>query len=113
MNELLDIELRQLLQDNIEIKSHKTGKYIRRGKLQLYSIKDFYILMIIKTAKGDTKNYQLPHPWRWELTPEYMLFDYTLENIHNDRGMIRDVVDDIGESKSPFFDNLVYINRVS
>lgn len=112
MSESFDNTLRQLLQDHIEIKSEKTGKIIRKGVLQLYSIKDFYITLIIKTQKGDTKNYHIPHPYVYEFIDNNLILDYRLEIIHNDKQHIVDLLEDIGESRSPFYDNVIAVNRI-
>ena len=112
MSEGFDNTLKQLLQDHIEIKSVNTGKIIRKGVLQLYSIKDFYVTLILKTQKGDTKNYHIPHPYVYEFVNNDLILDYRLEVIHNDKLHILDILEDIGESRSPFYDNIIAINRV-
>jgi hypothetical protein len=116
MSEKFDNTLKILLQDHIEIKSINTGKIIRRGVLQLYSIKDFYITLILKTQKGDTKNYHIPHPYMFEFidndTTKDLMLDYRLSIIHNDKQHIEDMLEDIGESRSPFYNNIIAINRL-
>jgi hypothetical protein len=112
MSEKFDNTLKTLLQDNVEIKSINTGKIIRRGVLQLYSIKDFYITLILKTSKGDTKNYHIPHPYAYKFVNNNLMLDYRLDVIHNDKQPIAEALIDIGESRSPFYDNIIAINRV-
>jgi len=112
MSEAFDKTLKLMLQDHIEIKSMNTGKIIRRGVLQLYSIKDFYITLILKTQKGDTKNYHIPHPYVYRFVKNNLMLDYSLSIIHNDKSHVIDMLEDIGESRSPFYDNIIAINRV-
>jgi len=112
MSERFENTLKTLLQDHIEIKSMNTGKIIRHGVLQLYSIKDFYITLILKTQKGDTKNYHIPHPYMYHFVHNDLMLDYSLSIIHNDKSHIIDMLEDIGESRSPFYDNIIAINRI-
>ena len=40
------------------------------------------------------------------------MLDYRLDVIHNDKQPIAEALIDIGESRSPFYDNIIAINRV-
>lgn len=113
MIEQLDKQLKQLLQDNIEFRSRNNNKCLRKGTLQLYSIKDFYITVILRTSKGDTKNFHMPFPFKFSLTKSKLSFDYTLDVIHSGRSAIIDNLDNIGTSKSPFYDNVIELRRVN
>jgi len=113
MIEKLDNTLKEVLQDYIEIKSKNNGKYLRKGVLQLYSIKEFYINIILKTVKGDTKNYFLPFPYSFELTPTKLIFDYRLQLIHNGHQHVIELLEAMGESRSPFYDNVIELIRVN
>jgi hypothetical protein len=107
----LDSVLKQLLQDHIEIKTVPKGKTIRKGSLMLYSIKEFYMTLIIKTVKDETKQYHMPYPYRIEVTDDYVDFDYRLEHIYRSSSIVEDIVHELGESKSVYYDNILRLIR--
>jgi len=108
----LEENLKPILQDNIEIISTRTKKAIRKGTLILYSIKEFYITLIIKTAKGETKQYHMPFPYDFKLSKKSLIFDYELHHVFQTKKALEEIVEELGESKSPFYDNIIDIRRV-
>lgn len=54
---LLEPYLQKNVMFNIETKT------VRRGKLLLYNIKDYYLKFIIKTNKDINKTYEIPYPY--------------------------------------------------
>tara|TARA_R110002167_G_scaffold9579_10_gene44315 strand:- start:1915 stop:2268 length:354 start_codon:yes stop_codon:yes gene_type:complete len=107
----LEERLKPMLQDHIEIVSERTGKAIRRGTLILYSIKEFYVTLIIKTAKGETKQYHMPFPFDFELFDDRLVMDYKLQHVYQTKSALEDIVNELGESKSPFYDNTINVCR--
>jgi len=108
----LEDHLKPILQDSIEIVSEKTKKIIRKGTLILYSIKEFYITLIIRTTKGETKQYHMPFPFDFELSKNSLKFDYELHHVYQTKKALQDIVGDLGDSKSPFYDNIIDIRRL-
>ena len=76
-NELKVLEdyLQQNVNFNIE---HKT---VRRGKLLLYNINDYYIKFTIITDKGITKTYEVPFPFEITSTSTHIKFSYKIEDL--------------------------------
>jgi hypothetical protein len=55
-------------------------KVVKRGKLILCNIKDFYITFYLK-HNDDQKRYELPYPFALENTNRRVTMDYTLESV--------------------------------
>ena len=108
---LFEEQLRECLQDDIEIQSVNTGKIIRKGKLILYSIKEFYITIIIKTIKGETKQYHMPFPYDFELLDDKFVLNYKLELVCSESKELAEIVESLGESRSVFYDSIIHVNR--
>lgn len=56
------------------------NKVVKRGKLILCNIKDFYITFYLK-HNDDQKRYELPYPFNIESTNAGVIMDYSLETI--------------------------------
>lgn len=112
MNSSIDSILKDLLLYNVEFRSRNNNKCLRKGTIQLYCIKDFFINFIIKTHKGDNKNYVMPYPFETLQREDRVVLDYRLKIIHNGQQHIIDTLADIGESRSPFYDNVIEIVKV-
>ena len=71
--------LDQFLQKDINVVFNK--KTIRKGKLILYTSKDFYLSLIIKTNKNINKTFDVPYPFNMELNEQesQIVFDYRLD----------------------------------
>lgn len=80
--EHLEHTLNTLLQRNLTFQIN--GKVIKRGKLVLFNIKDYYITFFVKV---DTlqKKYEVPYPYYVELSEnnniKRVVFDYTIERL--------------------------------
>lgn len=103
--------IKNLLQHNIEIVSSNNLKTVRKGTLILYTLKDFYMTFVLKTQKGDTKYYHFPVPYEVIEQPKRnrVLFRYDNELIHNDKSSLMQIVKQLGDSKSVFYDNVMSI----
>ena len=58
-------------------------KTVRRGKLLLYNIKDYYIKFTIRTNKDINKVYEIPYPYDIILTKEGVQLSYKISTICN------------------------------
>jgi hypothetical protein len=56
------------------------NKCVKRGKLILCSIKDFYITFYLK-HNDDQKRYELPYPFAIESKNKELVFDYQLSTM--------------------------------
>lgn len=102
-------QIKGLLQRNIEIVSTSNLKVIRKGTLILYSFKDFFITFVIKTQKGDTKYYNFPMPYDYIEHKSKLVLRYDNHTIHNNKDVMMNIMHELGESKSIFYDNIVNI----
>jgi hypothetical protein len=71
--------LDNFLQKNIDVIFNR--KIIRKGKLILYTAKDFYISLIIKTTKDINKTFDIPYPFDMYMDDDEseIFLDYRLE----------------------------------
>jgi|GEM_PF-2238027 len=77
--EKLEKKLEHLLQR--EVRFEVNGKVLRRGKLQIYQVKDFYINFTIINDRGDIKKYDVPYPFAINITEDSAFLSYTLEHL--------------------------------
>ena len=109
----LEDNFKQIIQHEVELESMNTGKFLRKGKFILYTIKDFYLTLVLINHKGETKYYNMPVPYSNTLHRDRLTFDYTLDTLCSESKLLHEIVDTIGESKSPFFDNTIEIRLVN
>lgn len=69
---LLENYLQRDVNFNIE---HKT---VRRGRLLLYNINDYYIKFTIMTNKNVQKNYEVPYPFLIENHDTHVIMSYKI-----------------------------------
>jgi len=77
--ERLEKSLSHLLQR--DVKFEVNNKVLRRGKLILFRVKDFYITFTLINSKGETKYYDLPYPYKVITTDNSADLDYTLDSL--------------------------------
>jgi hypothetical protein len=70
--------LQKLLLKDITISTEK--KVLKRGKLKLFNIKQFYIKLVLETAKSGNKVYEIPYPFGAQNYKDGVLFNYTLSS---------------------------------
>jgi hypothetical protein len=71
--------LEEYLQKNVNFNiEHKT---VRRGKLLLYNINDYYIKFTIVTNKDINKTYEVPFPYKISKTDTHIKFSYKIEDL--------------------------------
>ena len=71
----LEEQLKPLMLQNIEFKSN--GKTFKKGKVKVLNSKQFFIKFKLETV-NDTREYELPYPYRVEKLHNGFLFDYCL-----------------------------------
>ena len=71
--------LESFLQKNVNFNiEHKT---VRRGKLLLYNINDYYVKFTILTCKDVYKNYEVPFPYLIECGDTSIKLSYKIEDL--------------------------------
>ena len=67
------------LQQNVHINiEHKT---VRKGKLLLYNINEYYIKFVILTNKDITKTYEVPFPYKMTAKADHLKLSYKIEDL--------------------------------
>lgn len=106
--------LDSFLQKNIDVIFNK--KVIRKGKLILYTAKDFYISLIIKTPKDINKTFDIPYPFKMSLndTDTEIELDYRLEvlalgNKKKLEILEKAVYNNSSTNNSKYLNNILYI----
>lgn len=108
--EILD----SFLQKNIDVVFNK--KVIRKGKLILYTAKDFYISLIIKTNKDINKTFDIPYPFKITLNDveDEIEMDYRLEVLALGNKKKLDILqkavyNNSSANNSKYLNNILYI----
>ncbi len=109
----LEENFKDIIQHDIELESIKTGKFLRKGKFILYTIKDFYMTIVLINHKGETKYYNMPVPYDNKLHKDRLTLDYTLPTFSSESPKVMEIVELLGESKSPFYDNVIEMRIVT
>lgn len=114
MNELpIDDFLKTMLQRDVQFVVG--DKVIKEGRIVVFNIKDFYISFVLTTKKNQNKTYEIPVPFNVYQKDTTLFFDYTLDKIHRNSGVMKHLISCISKSigkKSKLFDNMMTI-RVS
>lgn len=92
------------------------NKLVKRGKLILFSVKDFFCVFTLANSEKANKRiiYEIPYPFTITANISSATFDYTLNEFSLGNSRIVDTVDRLKFSKtSKFFDKrvVVSINR--
>jgi hypothetical protein len=56
-------------------------KTVRRGKLLLYNVSDYYIKFTIKTNKDIQKTYEVPFPFQVYDNINYLILSYKIDDL--------------------------------
>ena len=89
----LEDNFKSILQHDVELESINTGKFLRKGKFILYTIKDFYLTIVLINHKGETKYYNMPVPYSNTLHKDRLTFDYTLDTLSSESSKIMNIVE--------------------
>lgn len=89
------------------------GKVVKRGKLILLSIQDYYITFYLK-HNNEQKKYELPYPFKFNMHKHQLTFDYTLNTLaHNNDELLFKVRSLTKKKNCKIFDNQVIIENLS
>ena len=73
--EKLDSDLKNLILKTVDFQLD--GKSLRKGKIKVYNTKHFHIKFNMEND-GETKEFELPYPFRITKIPEGYIFNYAL-----------------------------------
>lgn len=106
--------LDSFLQKNIDVVFNR--KVIRKGKLILYTAKDFYLSLIIKTAKNVNKTFDIPYPFNIsvddddsEIQLDYRLKVLALGNEKKLDILEKAIYNSSTSTNSKYLNNILYI----
>jgi hypothetical protein len=89
------------------------NKCVKRGKLILCSIKDFYITFYLK-HNDDQKRYELPYPFATHGVGKNLVFDYKLSTMACNNVDLLFKLQSLNKKKnSKIYDNQIVIAEVS
>lgn len=97
--------LKHALQREFILQNKHTSKNLRKGKFLLYTIKDFYIMLLFINNKQEQKSYNMPVPYNVYLSDDSVIFDYTLDTLCYEREDLKEYVISCGKSRSPFYNS--------
>ena len=104
--------LKSALQREFILHNKQTGKSLRKGKFLLYTVKEFYMVLIFTNNKHEQKTYNMPLPYDIHHNDDGVEFDYTIETLCFDREDLIETVRLTGRSRSPFYDSIIEMSFV-
>lgn len=110
--EKLEKDLTSLLLHDIVVYINP-DKPIKRGRLKLFSVKEFYYVLTLENEKNELKDYELPMPFKWELKHDHILFNYMLDSFakNNEFVSFKSKVLNF-KKKSKLYNNVVVLSAV-
>ena len=109
--EKLEKSISHLLQRSVQFKVG--DKILRKGKLIIFKVKDFYITFTIINDRGETKYYDLPYPFSVNVTDTGAELDYTLDSLSNGNKMLLYRLKVLNRvKKNKLYDNILSITEV-
>ena len=88
-------------------------KPLKRGKLKLFKVKDFYFSLTLENSKGDLKQYEIPYPFESTLCDRHILFDYRINNFAKNNEYINFKTKILNfKKKSKMYNNIVVLSAV-
>lgn len=82
----------------------KNDKQFKKGKLILFSIKDFFITLVFD-VDGATKKTEIPMPYDITKCRDGLILDYKLDNLHLDDPFLKvKIISLESQKKSKFYD---------
>jgi hypothetical protein len=89
-------------------------KTVRKGKLMLYNINDYYIRFIIKTNKDLTKTYEIPYPFKIHKDVDGIHMSYTIDDLCNDnKKKVEFIEEELPESPNKLFNNTLILANIN
>ena len=89
-------------------------KTVRKGRLMLYNINDYYIKFIIKTNKDLTKTYEVPYPFKITKDGNHIRMSYTVTDLCNENSNKEDFVNEFQpEQTNKLFNNTLILTNIN
>ena len=89
-------------------------KTVRKGRLMLYNIHDYYIRFIIKTNKDLTKTYEIPYPFKIHRDKDSVHMSYTIDDLCNDNRKKAEFVEEFKtENPNKLFNNTLILTNIN
>jgi|TARA_B100001093_G_C26519269_1_gene881012 hypothetical protein len=83
----IENSLNHLLQRNIVIFNNR-AKPLKKGKLILYRVKEFYYVLSLLNDKDEIKEYEIPFPFNATFNGDHLDFDYTLDTFSKNNSFV-------------------------
>ena len=109
----LEETLKHFLQRNVAFRT-KT-KTIKRGKLILFNIVDYYILFTVRTAfSNKLQTYEVPFPFKaYKQSDGKLILDYQFKHIYNNDIEIKEAMEEEKDGcKSKYLDTTIVLEEV-
>ena len=97
--EIIESHLNKFLQSSLIFSLE--NKILKKGKLILFSIKDFYCIFTIICQEKNNKKiiFEIPYPFHLINTQDKIIFDYTLKTFTNENKKIDEILKQIISKK--------------
>jgi len=106
----LEDQLKDFLQRDVSFRVK--AKTLKKGRLILFNVVDFYIIFTIETAFSNKRQtYEIPFPFMAQRkSPDLLLLDYKLEHIYNNNVEMKMILKrQAAECKSKYLDAEVFL----
>ena len=101
--------VKQLLQKDVVFMLGQ--KSVRKGKLMLYNMNDYYVKFVIRTNKNINKTYEVPYPYQVTSDDTHVRFSYTIEDLCRGNMLKHDkIMGRYGSAVNKFFDKRLTIS---
>jgi hypothetical protein len=87
-NIYIEEKINSLLQRDIIIYNTAQDKILKKGKLIIYKVKEFYYVFTLENEKGELKEYELPYPFHYHGNETYLSFNYELDSFAKNNSFI-------------------------
>ena len=112
MQDRLDEYFKEILQREVKFILNEK-KVLRKGRLILYAVKDYYITFIISTTKCPRKVYEIYYPFDVinDVNNNQIIFDYSIDTLTNDSMEYSDTIKKVSKKMNPhiFFNSQLRI----
>jgi hypothetical protein len=102
--------LQPMLQHHVHFNiGHKT---VRKGRLMLYNMQDYYVKFTIKTNKDLIKTYEVPYPFRVISTDNMVRFSYKVSDFCRDNPNKEQLLREFEPIQNKMYDKYLSIVQV-
>lgn len=108
----IEKDLTNLLLRDIVI-FNNPNKILKKGKLKLFNVKEFYYVLTLENEKNELKEYELPFPFKCTGKNTSVEFDYTLEKFSRNNTFVYYKSKVLNfEKKSKLYNSVVVLSAV-